>query len=278
MQRSAQQEPIEMSLREHLLAASSSGSAPSPYPPSAATHQGHEHQYPPPDGSHEHHLDPSVTGQHIPYGMSGDSAGDDSMSQDRKGKRELSTSKRAAQNRAAQRAFRQRKEGYIKKLEEQVKEFQTMEHNYKALQNENYQLREYILNLQGRLLENQSDFPPAPSHINLSSGGPPHAAVAAESSYGAEQQLRREMEHRTDQPQLPPAPVVAREDPARHDGLNQLQVAAAQEGRPQQHQSPYGLGGEYPASHPQPQPQQPPSRPEEPTTASETADSKPTAA
>lgn len=74
--------------------------------------------------------------------MSGDSAGDDGLSPDaRKGKRELSTSKRAAQNRAAQRAFRQRKEGYIKKLEEQVKEFQNMEHNYKALQNENYQLR-----------------------------------------------------------------------------------------------------------------------------------------
>lgn len=76
------------------------------------------------------------------YSMSGDSAGDDGLSPDaRKGKRELSTSKRAAQNRAAQRAFRQRKEGYIKKLEEQVKEFQNMEHNYKALQNENYQLR-----------------------------------------------------------------------------------------------------------------------------------------
>lgn len=132
--------------------------------------------------------------------------------------------------------------------------------------------REYILNLQGRLLENQSDFPPAPSHINLSSGAPPPAAAAAESSYGAEQQLRREM----DQRQPPPAPVVARED-GRNDGMSQLQAAAAQESRPQQHQSPYGLGGQYPPHHPQPQPEQP-ARSQEPGTsrpASEHADTKP---
>ncbi|KAK4493834.1 hypothetical protein PRZ48_015019 [Zasmidium cellare] len=244
---------VEMSLREHLLAASGSGSAPPPYPPTAgAPHPGHEQgQYPPSESAspHDQHLDPNVTGQQLPYAMSGDSSAvDDGMGGDprNKGKRELSTSKRAAQNRAAQRAFRQRKEGYIKKLEEQVKEFQNMESNYKALQNENYQLREYILNLQSRLLENQSDFPPAPSHINLSSGPPPPAAAAAESSYGPEQQLRREMDQRPP----PPAPVVAREDPIHRDGLSQLQAAAA---HAQPVQSPYGLGGEYPSSRPRPE-------------------------
>lgn len=136
-----------------------------------------------------------------------------------------------------QRAFRQRKEGYIKKLEEQVKDFGNLEQNFKALQNENYQLREYILNLQSRLLENQSDFPPAPSHINLHAVPHP-SGPGGDGSYAAEQQLRREMEqrhemeqnHDLEQRRPPPAPVVAGEDPIlQHDGISQLQAAAAQE-------------------------------------------------
>ena len=35
------------------------------------------------------------------------------------------------------------------------------------MQAENYQLRDYIINLQSRLIESQGDFPPAPSNINL---------------------------------------------------------------------------------------------------------------
>ncbi|KIW11787.1 hypothetical protein PV08_09059 [Exophiala spinifera] len=92
------------------------------------------------------------------------------------GKRELSTSKRAAQNRAAQRAFRQRKEGYIKKLEEQVRDYQALSENFKAVQAENYQLRDYIINLQSRLLESQGEVPPPPSNVDgLQPGkaGPP---------------------------------------------------------------------------------------------------------
>ncbi|KAL9106761.1 MAG: hypothetical protein Q9227_008260 [Pyrenula ochraceoflavens] len=137
------------------------------------------------------------------------------------GKRELSTSKRAAQNRAAQhlvalaiknsaevvsrmnrlrrqlglsedsmeavdepkrsilhgvnssrayiqRAFRQRKEGYIKKLEEQVRDYALLSENYKAVQAENYQLRDYIINLQSRLIESHGEFPQPPSNIDLS--------------------------------------------------------------------------------------------------------------
>ncbi|UKZ60101.1 uncharacterized protein TrAtP1_001387 [Trichoderma atroviride] len=89
---------------------------------------------------------------------------DDANSNDgRKAKRELSQSKRAAQNRAAQRAFRQRKEGYIKKLEQQVRELAELEHSYKSMQSENYALREYVIHLQSRLLDTQGEFPPAPS-------------------------------------------------------------------------------------------------------------------
>ncbi|WEW59196.1 hypothetical protein PRK78_004665 [Emydomyces testavorans] len=96
------------------------------------------------------------------------------------GKRELSTSKRAAQNRAAQRAFRQRKEGYIRKLEEQVKDFEIMSENFKALQAENYQLREYIIGLQSRLIDSQNDVPELPANIDLTQPRPePTAAVQA---------------------------------------------------------------------------------------------------
>ena len=66
-----------------------------------------------------------------------------------------------------QRAFRQRKEGHIKTLETQVREFNALNESYKAIQAENYTLREYIISLQGRLLEAQGDYPPPPAHIDL---------------------------------------------------------------------------------------------------------------
>lgn len=84
------------------------------------------------------------------------------------GKRELSTSKRAAQNRAAQRAFRQRKESYIRKLEEEVKSVDTQRESIKSLANENYLLREHIITLQSRLMEAQAEVPDLPANIDLS--------------------------------------------------------------------------------------------------------------
>lgn len=127
----------------------------------------------------------------------------------RGGKRELSTSKRAAQNRAAQvcsdlsfwlnssleliislliisdlpvlfllkqRAFRQRKEGYIKKLEEQVRDFNQMQESYKQIQAENYQLRDYIINLQSRLIEHQGEEAVPPPPLPLINAAPPSPA------------------------------------------------------------------------------------------------------
>ncbi|KAK4235529.1 putative transcription factor kapC, partial [Achaetomium macrosporum] len=97
----------------------------------------------------------------------------ESVADGRKAKRELSQSKRAAQNRAAQRAFRQRKEGYIKKLEQQVREYGEMEVSYKALQSENYLLREYVAGLQSRLLETQGQYPPPPPGLEFTQQPPP---------------------------------------------------------------------------------------------------------
>ena len=78
-----------------------------------------------------------------------------------------------------QRAFRQRKEGYIKKLEEQVRDYNILNENYKAVQAENYQLRDYIINLQSRLIESQGDFPQPPSNINL-----PHPQSSEPAQHG----------------------------------------------------------------------------------------------
>lgn len=106
-----------------------------------------------------------------------------------------------------------------------------MEQNFRALQNENYQLREYILNLQSRLLENQTEPPPAPPHIQLQAGGHASSAVSNEPQSTVEQQLRREMHVQPDPSQ---------------DAMRQL-AAAAQAGEARQDNL-YGLGrrGETP--------------------------------
>ncbi|KAL8790475.1 MAG: hypothetical protein Q9213_000627 [Squamulea squamosa] len=135
-----------------------------------------EHQLP--HGSvhpHDQNIDPAIAGSGIMNSNAGDSGADGNQSDGKKGKRELSTSKRAAQNRAAQRAFRQRKEGHIKQLETQVKDYNTLSESYKTLQAENYQLRDYIISLQSRLIESHGEFPQPPSNIELH----PHTSSAS---------------------------------------------------------------------------------------------------
>lgn len=103
MRRDADTVVYHKGLREHLLAAGASGSGPPPYPPSSAPPPSTENPYQPSDSASPHDQYEPNSGGQAPYGMSGDSTGDDGLSPDaRKGKRELSTSKRAAQNRAAQ--------------------------------------------------------------------------------------------------------------------------------------------------------------------------------
>lgn len=77
--------------------------------------------------------------------------------------RPLSTSKRAQQNRQAQRAFRQRKEMYVKELEAKVQELKASKDTIDMLRQENIQLRDYILSLQSRLIEHPGGVPTPPS-------------------------------------------------------------------------------------------------------------------
>ncbi|KAL2832580.1 hypothetical protein BDW59DRAFT_139454 [Aspergillus cavernicola] len=119
----------------------------------------------------QNNIDPAISGAAMLHPPPQSTSEPDLDGQDQSktyGKRPLSTSKRAAQNRAAQRAFRQRKESYIRKLEEQVKEFEATSQENKALLSENYQLREYIINLQSRLLDSQGEIPELPGNIDLS--------------------------------------------------------------------------------------------------------------
>ncbi|EGW33492.1 uncharacterized protein SPAPADRAFT_60844 [Spathaspora passalidarum NRRL Y-27907] len=70
-----------------------------------------------------------------------------------KNNRIVSTTKRAAQNRNAQRAFRERKDLYIKDLEAKAAEVDQLRQTIEELRNENSQLRDYTIALQSRLIE-----------------------------------------------------------------------------------------------------------------------------
>lgn len=83
--------------------------------------------------------------------------------------RELSNTKRAAQNRAAQRAFRLRKEQHINQLQQDIKRYGTAEHNLHIVQQENSALRAYITELQTRMTEKNMSYPPAPEPMPLRS-------------------------------------------------------------------------------------------------------------
>ncbi|KAJ2452913.1 hypothetical protein EV183_002582 [Coemansia sp. RSA 2336] len=63
-------------------------------------------------------------------------------------RRSINSSKRAAQNRAAQRAFRLRRERYVAGLEEKARNFERLEAAFMDIQRENYQLRASLHKLQ----------------------------------------------------------------------------------------------------------------------------------
>lgn len=223
-----------MSLREHLLAAGAGQPTvqplsqhpqplPQPLPPQLP--QQLPHSAGPP-----HAIDPAIAG--ATYDMS---AGDDGNTSEgrSKGRRELSTSKRAAQNRAAQRAFRQRKEEYIKQLKDQVKEFEQLCELYKTLQNENYQLRDYIINLQSRLLETQGEIPPAPAGVDLNR---PHGEPSitnqhqpqppSQSQPQPQSQLQPQLQQHIPQPELQRQPQSSPR--STNGGLSERQIGELQ--------------------------------------------------
>ena len=102
-----------------------------------------------------------------------------------------------------------------------MREFNSLSENFKALQSENYQLRDYIISLQSRLLESQGEYPQPPSNIDI-----PHPRTTGPPT------------------QQNPAPTA----PMGSSAATQLQASAAQAvadmsgGRHQQDESPYSRG------------------------------------
>lgn len=109
------------------------------------------------------HLDMSVTTNSPPGTSSQASEQTSPTSPQMHHGRMLSNTKRAHQNRQAQRAFRQRKEMYIKELEAKVHELKASKETISALRQENIQLRDYILALQSRLIEHPGGVPTPPA-------------------------------------------------------------------------------------------------------------------
>ncbi|GIC94942.1 uncharacterized protein Aud_002273 [Aspergillus udagawae] len=160
---------LPLVLHDQLLAAHQQLSHPQQARPQPAAPQP-PHMQPNTPARDQNNIDPAISGATMLTGPPQTPSQPD-VSQDAAktyGKRPLSTSKRAAQNRAAQRAFRQRKEAHIRELEGKVKAYENMGEAIKALQAENYQLREYIINLQSRLLDSQGEVPELPGNIDLS--------------------------------------------------------------------------------------------------------------
>jgi hypothetical protein len=63
-----------------------------------------------------------------------------------------------------------------------VRDYAEMEHSYKAIQNDNYALREYVIQLQSRLLDLQVELPQPPPNVNIT---PPTAPNATRQSHGS---------------------------------------------------------------------------------------------
>ncbi|SGZ49850.1 CIC11C00000005803 [Sungouiella intermedia] len=98
---------------------------------------------------------PNMTSGNIPNSLTEDSGQSMDTGKEKgiSGRRHVSTTKRAAQNRNAQKAFRQRREKYVKELEATAAEVAELHKTIEELRQENLQLRDYTLALQSRLIE-----------------------------------------------------------------------------------------------------------------------------
>ncbi|KAJ2689938.1 hypothetical protein GGH99_002728, partial [Coemansia sp. RSA 1285] len=92
-------------------------------------------------------------------------------------RRNINSSKRAAQNRAAQRAFRLRRERYVAGLEEKARSYDRLEAAYIEMQRENLQLRSRLNKIQSENSILRTHLTAAGTHA--SSPSPPTASTTA---------------------------------------------------------------------------------------------------
>lgn len=143
----------------------------------------------------------------------------DDGGQTQKQKKELASSKRAAQNRAAQRAFRQRKETYIKALESKVREAHQQQETFAAIQDENFSLRDYIIRLQNHMIAaGCSNEAPQPSAMIAEVIKYPRQAFDLRNGerdprFETQVQARTGMAVQQQLPQIPPQATMGQQSP-----------------------------------------------------------------
>lgn len=86
------------------------------------------------------------------------------------------------------------------------------------MQTENYQLRDYIINLQSRLLETQGEVPPAPAGVDLSNR--PHGEMPSLNPNLQQQQHQQQPEQQQPQQQSPGS--------SNNGGLSERQIGELQ--------------------------------------------------
>ncbi|KAL0080261.1 basic-leucine zipper transcription factor [Phycomyces blakesleeanus] len=86
--------------------------------------------------------------------------------QDHHKRRPHSETKRIQQNRAAQRAFRQRKEQYVRDLESKVRDINKWKHRVEQLERENMQLRKQLWEVSDQGSDNLAPLTTKPPHLS----------------------------------------------------------------------------------------------------------------
>ncbi|ORY93290.1 hypothetical protein BCR43DRAFT_496662 [Syncephalastrum racemosum] len=119
-------------------------------------------------------------------------------------------SKRAAQNRAAQRAFRQRRDRYVKELEEKAKVMEQWQEEMDQLRGENQRLRGTIASLEQRIAEltGQTPVSSGGSSSSSSSSSSSNSSTSIHSSNNVDGSCnhKRKASHPLPQPPQPPQP------------------------------------------------------------------------
>ncbi|KAF7726720.1 hypothetical protein EC973_008494 [Apophysomyces ossiformis] len=106
-----------------------------------------------------------------------------------KSTRPVIPSKRAAQNRAAQKAFRQRRDQYVKDLESKAKEMDRWKEEIDQLRIENKQLRETVASLEKKIAdltgESISTKPASSSSPSTTHSAPPRSSPSSETDHAS---------------------------------------------------------------------------------------------
>ncbi|KAJ2786550.1 hypothetical protein GGI15_001425 [Coemansia interrupta] len=126
-------------------------------------------------------------GQHSTISSEADAGKEDSVQpsgdvDSSAGRRSINSSKRAAQNRAAQRAFRLRRERYVASLEDKARNYERLESAYIEVQRENQQLRTRLHKLHSENTALRTHLSSNTPMMHASTGMPPDSFTPIDNS------------------------------------------------------------------------------------------------